>query len=560
MKRIQISGLSVVCLLAGSLFGSALAASSYSFGVSSQSSGKQARTTTNRPWGNLGAYKQSPKYDQSPPASSAYYPAAAPATNWYQGQMPANNAAVATQPRVEVEVSGRTFYEQQNIVYTARVISSDNLKTLNAVLPQVGGAVLEQVDGPVASERNSGRNREIVNEYRFKLMPLQSGEVEIPAISFTGTHAATTRQWPGVQGMPAAGDNSFSIAADKPLKLMVLPADQSVMPWLPLHDLKLRAQMPEERPAKEGVPVTLTLELTARGALGEQLPSLESQLKSDNFRVYRDATTTSSGISNDGKQLLGSRKETYTLIPLRDGWIRLPQVRVAWWDVDTDSAMVAGLAGQDSMAGASADSKQAAGTDDVFSGWFWVPWLVTVSLILGYWLGAWARTRPVFRAARVRVAAVFSATTHRLQDYTRVLGGRLSPVLYWNKLRIGIALLMPKSARLWMCARCLEQEDTPEAWCLQFKMRVCQQLNITRHTPLPVLAERIIEANPQAEPARIRALAHSLDGAIYGGKPLDFAVWKRDFRQELRPRLIQRHRQRSRRAAASLPALNPRVA
>jgi hypothetical protein len=133
-------------------------------------------------------------------------------------------------------------------------------------------------------------------------------------------------------------------------------------------------------------------------------------------------------------------------------------------------------------------------------------------------------------------------------------------VLYWNKLRIGIALLMPKSARLWMCARCLEQEDTPEAWCLQFKMRVCQQLNITRHTPLPVLAERIIEANPQAEPARIRALAHSLDGAIYGGKPLDFAVWKRDFRQELRPRLIQRHRQRARRASAALPALNPRVA
>jgi hypothetical protein len=133
-------------------------------------------------------------------------------------------------------------------------------------------------------------------------------------------------------------------------------------------------------------------------------------------------------------------------------------------------------------------------------------------------------------------------------------------VLYWNKLRLGFALLMPKSVRLWMCTRCIEQEDTPEAWCQQFKTRVCQQLNITRHTPLPLLAEKIIEANPQAEPARVRALAQALDGAIYGGMPLDFAVWKRDLRQQLRPRLIRRHRQRSRRAGAALPVLNPRSA
>jgi hypothetical protein len=119
---------------------------------------------------------------------------------------------------------------------------------------------------------------------------------------------------------------------------------------------------------------------------------------------------------------------------------------------------------------------------------------------------------------------------------------------------------MPKSVRLWMCTRCLDQEDTPEAWCQQFKNRVCQQLDVTRHTPLPVLAEKIIEVHPQAEPARVRALAQSLDGAIYGGRPLDFAVWKNDFRQQLRPRLIRRHRQRSRSAKATLPALNPHSA
>lgn len=561
LKGIMISSFCMTCLLAVGISGSAQAANNYSFSFSSSnSSSNPPRTTTNRPWGNLGAYKQSPKYEQSAPPGNQYYPAAAPGTSWYQAQAPVPAAAAVgnSQPRVEVEVSGRTFYEQQNIVYTARVISSDNLKTLNPVMPRVEGAVLEQLDGPIASERNSGRNREIVNEYRFKLMPLQSGDIEIPAIGFTGTRAVS-RQWPAVPGRQAATDSSFSIAAGKPLKLMVLPADQSVTPWLPLHDLKLRAQMPEDSPAREGIPVTLTLELTAKGARGDQLPSLEAQLKSEYFRVYRDSTTTSSGVSNDGKQLLGTRKETYTLIPLRDGWIRLPQVQVAWWDVDSDSAMVAGLAGQDSLVISSETAQQAAATEGVFSDWFWVPWLVTVSLILGYWLGAWARTRPIFSMVRARAGAVYDATAHRVQGYARVVSGKLSPQVYWNRLRLGFALLMPKSVRMWMCTRCLEPEVTPEAWCQEFKARVCQQLNISRHTPLPVLAEKIIEANPQAEPAQVRALAQSLDGAIYGGKPLDFAAWKRDFRQQLRPRLVRRHRQRSR-PGRVLPELNPHAA
>ena len=52
-----------------------------------------------------------------------------------------------------------------------------------------------------------------------------------------------------------------------------------------LHDLQLRSHLSKNTPAKEGVPVTLTLELKARGATGEQLPSLEGLLKSDFFRA-----------------------------------------------------------------------------------------------------------------------------------------------------------------------------------------------------------------------------------------------------------------------------------
>jgi len=120
--------------------------------------------------------------------------------------------------------------------------------------------------------------------------------------------------------------------------------------------------------------------------------------------------------------------------------------------------------------------------------------------------------------------------------------------------------MMPKSIRLWMCTRCIEREDSPEAWCAEFKSRACQHLGIATHTPLPVIAERIIEMNPKVEPGRVRALAQSLDSAMYGGQQLDFVVWKREFQQHLRPHLFRSRRSRSRRSRGVLPALNPRSA
>ena len=105
--------------------------------------------------------------------------------------------------------------------------------------------------------------------------------------------------------MPAAAGtgDAFTIYASKPMTLNVQPAEPSVKPWLPLNDLRLKASLSNEARVKEGTPVTLTLELNAKGTVGDQLPSLESQLVSDDFRVYRESTNTKNGISSDGNYL-----------------------------------------------------------------------------------------------------------------------------------------------------------------------------------------------------------------------------------------------------------------
>jgi hypothetical protein len=601
MHQLRIPRYCIICLLTSLLACIAQTASAFSFGFSmngSRGNEQPGRTTTNRPWGNIGAYKPGLQSESNlttdtngysysysynygsqnmnNAADNGYYLGGAPGTGWpgvmnpimpmqtyasYPGQMPA--ASASGQPSVEVEVSDTSPFEQQNIVYTVRVVSNDNLKTLNPVLPRIDGAVMQKVDGPVASMRTDKRsgNREIVNTYHFKLTPLRSGEITIPVISFAGTQVSSNRQWNTMPGRGA--DDAFTIASAKPVTLSVRPAEPSVKPWLPLNDLKLKAQLSNEQRVKEGTPVTLTLELEARGALGEQLPSLENQLVSDDFRVYRESTTTKNGVSKDGAYLIGSRTEVYTLIPLKDGWVRLPQLGVTWWNVDSNTVEIAGQSDQPEVLPGSTKTASAA-TRAIASGrfpvYFWFPMLLTVGIILGYWLGAWARTRPLFKTIMTATVATLIPMKQRTLAASRVALQRLNVVKRLRKLRLGFAMFMPMPVKLWMCTRCVEQEDSPREWCIQFKNRICQHLRIAPHTPLPQIAEKLIEANPQVEPAKLRALVQSLDSAIYGARPLDFNAWKADLRTQLRPRLFTNSRRSSRRAKQELPELNPRSA
>jgi hypothetical protein len=119
---------------------------------------------------------------------------------------------------------------------------------------------------------------------------------------------------------------------------------------------------------------------------------------------------------------------------------------------------------------------------------------------------------------------------------------------------------MPRAVKIWACTRCLAAEDNPHAWCAEFKSRICQHLDIAGHSPLTSIAEKLIATSPRAEPGRLRELAHTLEGAMYGGRALDFKAWKQDLQQQLRPHLLRRSRTRSLRATNRLPALNPRSA
>ena len=219
-------------------------------------------------------------------------------------------------PRVEVELSEANPYIQQTVLYTLRVISATNLQTLNLNLPANDEFILDRLDGPVTKVRKTEGRREIINEYVYALTPLKDGEIHIPPIQLTGTFAEDIHdgvQWNNQRGQTNQS-KTFDVASKTPQVLRVKPADPSVRPWLPLHNLTINTRL--ERPwawTGNEKSLTISVTLTAEGVEGNRLPSLEPQLNAPGLQAYRESSVVHRSVSADGTRLVGQRSETYAL-------------------------------------------------------------------------------------------------------------------------------------------------------------------------------------------------------------------------------------------------------
>ncbi len=482
-------------------------------------------------------------------------------------------------PRVEVSLSNDRPYVQEPAIYTLRVVSDTNIQTIDVNLPKSNDVVFQKLEGPMASVRTRRGHQEIINEFQYTLTPLRDGHLQLPPVRITGTMALSQNGY-----SPSRIGQSFDISTRRELRLRVKPTDPSVQPWLPLQQLSLRAGLDGTEEAEEGKPLSLWIKMTATGATGNQLPSLEAQLDSPDFRVYREKTDTHAALSADRRYLQGERTEYYTLVPQSGGDLRLPPVRIAWWNVNTGTRQYASLPIKPLSAGgvrheggffgrfSPTRTLFPAGSPSVF----WVPLAAVFGLLLGYWLAVWLRGRkgggepslpliPGLGRLRKPAAAALgwmSLALKRIQPYTSVLTGRLSRRIagYWRRARHKLVYTLPRSLRFWYSMRSMAQETDPEKWCQALMRQAHIHLDMPPQSPLPLIVERIIESQPGIDRERIRNLMHALDRAAYGDDPLDFEDWKKGFKGQIRPRILPIRIYPKSRPRRYLPELNPKAA
>jgi len=473
-------------------------------------------------------------------------------------------------PRVELEVADHQPYVSENVLLKLRVVSDQNLETATPELPSSNDVLLQKVQGPKAYSRTGPRgSREIVNEFVYTLTPLRSGDVEVPPIRVAGTTYGSG------SGYGQSGGRRYEATSREPIRLQVRPAMASVRPWLPLQDLSLNATLDSGEEVEQGQPVTLTLELTAEGATGSQLPSLESLLRSPNFRVYREQTLNEGQLSSDGHRLVGKRTEYYTLVPRAGGKLQLPEIRVPWWNVTTGTKEYAGLPIRTlEVDGDSDSSGQRVSADTTDRGglsWVWLPLAGVILLLIGYWGGVWYKGR-VAKASeavasesglatslRERLSSSVSGSMAGVSAGAAKLGRRLSPAPLLRRAGKMVSKAFPSSTKFLGCVRVANREEDPAAWAERFQGLTCQRLQFDSQTPLPGITGRILALRPGADPEQLRSLMQQLDGALYGNQDIDFRRWKKQFRRQVGRRrgLASSSGRKLRLIRARLPELNP---
>ena len=465
-------------------------------------------------------------------------------------------------PRLEVELTDHRPYVQENVLVRLRVISSSNLSTASPDFSSVDEVMFDTIEGPTTSTRGSGSQREIVNEFVLAMTPLRDGELTVGPIKVTGT---------------LAGGAPFEAVASQPLRLQVRPPMAGVRPWLPLQTLQISAQLDSDGKVERGRPMTLTVEMESQGATGDQLPSLEPMLRSDDFRVYREQTLTDTKLDRNRQTLVGTRSEYYTLVPLSGGRLHLPELRLIWWNVETGEREASSVPIRTfAVSGAPGGTGFSRATEESGGDWgvFWLPLAGVALLLIGYWGGVWLRSRGAFgilrrgagtakrpgdRAplgARLRPALTAAAAATG-RGATRLLK-LLDPTPLLRQGRRALAALTPKSARVYQCAREADHARDPAGWCLVFQQQACRRLQAGAREPLPRMADRIVDMRPGADKERVLQLMQQLDSALYNRRDIDFARWKREFRHALRPGTgVIRSLIAARVRRRHLPALNP---
>ncbi len=473
-------------------------------------------------------------------------------------------------PRIESELSFKRPYVQQGVMLKLSLVSHNNLLTAVPQIPESDRLTLQLLEGPTTHSRTRRGQQEIVSDYFYEVIPLRAGALNLPAIRFSGEEEQTSGY--------THGSRHFDVALEQPLSLKVREADPSIQPWLPLEQLSLKVILPNNYKAAAGKPLPLTVELTATGLGGQQLPSLESQLASDAFRVYRDQSRVTTSLNRNLNTIIGRRVERFTLVPQYGGDLSLPPLSISWWNTRSDMPQRTSFPMQPiAVSGASRPGGPFAGAGEssLFlagaSSAFWIPLSVVFGIIFGYWLAVWlSHRRQGERGQRSpleplvsflqrpmrEMAPAFSPLKERLQTAGRVL----NPVTRWLRWRRRLVSMLPLSVRFYYCVRFVDEEEDPEVWGYTLRFLANKHLGLPINAPYSVIGKHILDFHPKAQAQKIRTLIHELEESVYGHQPLDFERWKEAFKHEIRPSLrLWTHlpAKSARRRDAPLPGLNP---
>jgi hypothetical protein len=230
---------------------------------------------------------------------------------------------------IDSRIETATPYVQQTVGYTVWLYYEMELM-LSGRLDQdpPDGARLQRVGEDTQSVRQIGDRIYNVLERRYLLIPERGGAITVPGMRFLGRAG----------GLFGGGGDVRVRGREVALQVRPIPAN-AAQPWLPLRGLRLR-WLEAPRSLRVGEAARITVEAVADGAVAAQVPALNLQV-GDEAQLFPEAVQPDERFVDGRSQVTAVR--SFSVLPARDGSLRIAGPRIAWWDVQAGVARIASL-------------------------------------------------------------------------------------------------------------------------------------------------------------------------------------------------------------------------
>ncbi len=227
------------------------------------------------------------------------------------------------------------FYVQQQILLKVQLFHRVHFTNASLSELELNNTVIEKLGEDNKYNKVISKHRYNIVERTYAIYPQQSGELTIPPIVFNGN--IEIRQNYSLFSQP--GRQIASRTKPLTLNILPIPEDYTGKNWLPAESLVIESEI-LENPSDivSGEAITRYIVVRATGLMGSQLPAL-SVPSSKSIKSYPDKEQLNSQLVN-GK-VVGSRRDTIAIIPLREGSFTLPEIKIDWWNVKTNQVETA---------------------------------------------------------------------------------------------------------------------------------------------------------------------------------------------------------------------------
>jgi hypothetical protein len=250
------------------------------------------------------------------------------------------DTASSEQPRefyVTSSIDNQVIYLQQQILYTVKIHLSRDIQRGQLTQPSLTGAIVEQIGEDQDYQEIIDGVRYRIIERKYAIIPQSSGQFTISGPMFEAEVPTNSRRSFANFGR---SKNIARRAPDIDIDVRPIPDNYSDT-WLPSELVELTEQWQgDTQPLQVGEPVTRTITLTALGLTKEQLPSISLPYH-PSFKVYPEQAKLATVERNN--RLIAQGVFNSAIIPEEAGNFVLPEVRIAWFNVNTGETQFASI-------------------------------------------------------------------------------------------------------------------------------------------------------------------------------------------------------------------------